>query len=141
MAGTQACGMGAARCGSVRRRTRMPTATSTKANSVPMLVSCTISSMLANPAKTPTKTPVRIVVMCGVLYFGWTLAAQDGKQAVAGHREEDARLTHLEDDQDGCRGEDRSERDDAGGPVHAQRREGRGQRFGSAELRPRQHAR
>ncbi len=40
--------------------------TSTNAKSVPMLVSCTISSMLATAEKNPTNTPVRIVVTWGV---------------------------------------------------------------------------
>ena len=56
----------------------MPTQTSMKAKSVPMFVRSMTSSMLAKAAKTPTKTPVRIVVTCGVLYFGWTLANVEG---------------------------------------------------------------
>ena len=58
----------------------IPTHTSTKANKVPMLVKSTISSMLMNAAKPPTIAPVRIVVTCGVLNLGWTLAKTGGSK-------------------------------------------------------------
>ncbi len=48
------------------------------ANSVPMFVRSTISSMLVNIAQTPTATPVRIVVTCGVRKRGCTLAKLGG---------------------------------------------------------------
>src|ERR1044072_4849106 len=69
---------GRARSGSLRRRMGMPTQTRMKAKSVPMFVRSMTSSMEAKAAKTPTKTPVRIVVTCGVLYFGWTEAKVEG---------------------------------------------------------------
>ena len=53
--------------------------TSTNAKSVPMFVSSTISSMFATAEKNATKTPVRIVVTCGVRYFGWIFANHGGR--------------------------------------------------------------
>ena len=61
-------------------RTKMPIATSTKANSVPMFVSSTTSLMFAKAANPPTKRPVRIVVTYGVRYLGWTFAAHAGSR-------------------------------------------------------------
>ena len=58
----------------------MPSATRTKAKSVPMFVNSTISPMFANPANRPTTAPVRMVVMWGVWYFGWIFAAQAGSR-------------------------------------------------------------
>ena len=83
------------------------------ANSVPMFVRSTISSMLVNIAQTPTTTPVRIVVTCGVRNRGCTLREARRQQAVARHREEDARLAELEDQQHRRVRDDRAERDDA----------------------------
>ena len=57
-----------------------PIATSTKANSVPMLVSSTASLMFMNADSPPTTTPVMIVVTCGVWYFGWIFAAHGGSR-------------------------------------------------------------
>ena len=56
----------------------MPMQTRMNANSVPMLVRSTISSMLVNIAQTPTATPVRIVVTCGVRNRGCTSAKLGG---------------------------------------------------------------
>ena len=56
----------------------MPAQTRMKANNVPMLVRSTISSMLAKDEMPPTMTPVQMVVMWGVLYFGWAFAAHAG---------------------------------------------------------------
>src|SRR6266498_1628444 len=58
----------------------MPTATMTNANRVPMLVSSSTQPIGANAAETATKIPVMMVVMWGVLYLGWTLAAQGGSR-------------------------------------------------------------
>jgi amino acid adenylation domain-containing protein len=69
---------GRCRPGSRRRSAITPTATSTKANSVPMLVSSITSLMLANAAKNATNAPVRMVVTCGVRYFGCSFAANGG---------------------------------------------------------------
>jgi hypothetical protein len=48
----------------------MPMHTSMKANSVPMFVRSTISSMLATALTPPTSTPVRMVETWGVLKVG-----------------------------------------------------------------------
>ena len=80
---------GRSRSGSRRRSTMTPMQTRANAKRVPMLVSCTISSMLAIAAKTPTKTPVRIVVTHGVRYFGCTAPKNDSgnspSRAIASH--------------------------------------------------------
>ena len=57
-----------------------PAETSTKAKSVPMLVSSTTSLMLVTLANSATTMPVRIVVTCGVRYFGWIFAAHCGSR-------------------------------------------------------------
>ena len=58
----------------------MPTQTRMKAKRVPMLVRSTISSIEATAATPPTRTPVRMVVTCGVLKRGWTLAKTGGRR-------------------------------------------------------------
>src|SRR2546422_2387819 len=58
----------------------MPTATMTNANRVPMFVSSSTQPIGANAADTATKIPVMMVVMWGVLYLGWTLAAHGGSR-------------------------------------------------------------
>src|SRR5579862_9001207 len=68
--GTNGVRKGRGRLGSVRLKTITPTATSTKANKVPMLHKSVASSILSACATAATKTPVKMVVMCGVLYFG-----------------------------------------------------------------------
>ena len=60
------------------RRIKMPMHTRMNANSVPILVRSTISSMLVNIAHAPTATPVRIVVTCGVRNLGCTFAKLGG---------------------------------------------------------------
>src|SRR6185503_1354900 len=69
---------GLGRAGSLCRKTITPTHTSTNAKRVPMFVKLTISSTVAIAAMPPTATPVRIVVTCGVLKRGCTLANTDG---------------------------------------------------------------
>jgi hypothetical protein len=66
MSGTRGTRKRRYRSGSRLRRMRMPMHTRMNAKRVPMLVSCTISSMFAIAEKKPTKTPVRIVVTWGV---------------------------------------------------------------------------
>ena len=88
-----------ARFGSFRRSTSTPADTSTKANSVPMLVSSTTSAMLAKAAKNATNTPVMIVPTYGVLYRGVNPSQERRQQAVPCHGHEDARLAQLKDEQ------------------------------------------
>src|SRR5690242_21429306 len=45
-----------------------------------MLVSSSTQPIGANAAETATNTPVMMVVMCGVLYFGCSRAAQGGSR-------------------------------------------------------------
>src|SRR6266850_296800 len=78
MKGTQGVLNDLGRFGSRLRRTRIPMHTRMKANSVPMFVRSTISSILVNIAHTPTATPVRMVVTCGVRNLGCTLAKDGG---------------------------------------------------------------
>src|SRR5688572_3502322 len=52
--------------------------TTTKANSVPMLVISPSTWIGVNPATIETMTPVMIVVMYGVRYLGWTLLTAAG---------------------------------------------------------------
>ena len=57
-----------------------PMHTRTNAKSVPKVVSCTISSMLALPAKNATTLPASQVVTWGVWDVGCTLAAHRGSR-------------------------------------------------------------
>src|SRR2546430_219793 len=79
-AGTHGVRNGRGRSGSRRRSTTIPSATSTNANSVPMLVSSSTQPIGANAADTATNTPVMIVLMCGVLYLGCNRAAHGGSR-------------------------------------------------------------
>ena len=68
-------------------------------------------------------TQVMIVVMYGVPNLRVDLADAGRQQAVAAHREEDARLAHEHDEQHGGDAGDRAGRDQAGGPVLADDRQ------------------
>src|SRR5277367_5249524 len=57
--------------GSTDLRIHTPRQTSTKAKSVPILVSSAISLIGTRLAVRPTATPVRTVGIDGVLYLGW----------------------------------------------------------------------
>ena len=54
--------------------------------------------MSNRPAGMATTMPAIQVAMAGVRYFGWTREKKRGEQAVARHREPDARLAELEDE-------------------------------------------
>ena len=100
----------------------IPTQTSMNAKSVPMFVRSTISSMLAKALTTPTSTPVRIVETWGVPKRRVNAREDRRQKPVARHREEDARLSELEDQEHRRLRDDRPERDDADRPARHARR-------------------
>ncbi len=108
---------GRGRSGSLMRSTMMPAHTRMNANSVPMFVRSTISSMLATAAKPPTKTPVRIVDDVRRTEARMDRPKSGGSKPVPRHREEDARLSQLEHQQHRRVRDDRSERDDPDCPA------------------------
>src|SRR5918997_5921970 len=80
VSGTNGARNGRGRSGSTLRSTMTPAETSTKANSVPMLVSSTTSAMFAKAANDPTNVPVMSVPMYGVLNRECTLEKNGGRR-------------------------------------------------------------
>ena len=116
--------------------------TSTNAKSVPMFVSSTKTSRFAKADSRATATPIQIVVTCGVLYLGWIFAKDWGSRPSRAIEKKMRGLAVLEDEEHGGRRDDGAEGHDARGPVHAEQREGLGQRLRrAADLLDRHHAR
>ena len=84
--------------------------------------------------------PVTTVVTCGRAVLRMDPRRPGRQQPVAPHREEDARLAVLEDQQDGAQRDDRAERDDPAGGREAGDFQGAGQRVGGLELLVRDEA-
>ena len=95
----------------------MPTQTRTNANSVPMLVSSTTSSMLANAGEDRHHDAGQDGGDVRASVLRVDLRRPLRQQAVARHREEDARLAQLEDQQHRGGGEHGAERDDDRRPA------------------------
>ena len=89
-------------------------ATSTNANSVPMLTSSASSVSGTKVEISATTTPVRIVVRNGVPNRGTDLGEGRRQQPVAAHREEDPALTEHQDHHHGGQPDQRPDRDHGG---------------------------
>ena len=103
---------GRGRFGSFTRSTSTPPQTRMNAKSVPMLVRSYVSAASPIADAHATTIPVTSVVVYGIRVLGIDARGPLRKQAVARHREEDARLAVLEDQQHRRERDDGAERDD-----------------------------
>ena len=142
MTGTNGTRNGRGASGCVRRMISTAAHTITKASSVPMLVSSPGRRNGRKAAMVATKTPVRIVDFQGVRNLRMNRGEETGAApAVAGHRQQDARLAEHHHQQHGGDAGDGADGDEELGPGQAHLAKGVGYRRVNIDLVVGHHAR